>query len=436
MGTPDIHGTYGLFSYYAQDTSAFDGKRIEQLDRKGMVNNKFNAFIMQKLEAAGVPTQFDKLLGDNECLVKKLDMIPVECVVRNYAAGSLVKRLGVEEGMKLNPYTFELFLNAQGVEDPLAHRVGGLSCSLGRRVDAHPADVVDAAHDVVAGGQGRTEVAHRVDPAVGRQGLGLEADEDLEPLAGELSNIIGWVEQLAEVDTEGVKPTSHAITLTNAFREDEQQEHLDREQVLERMRPLLEDPERPKIGQNLKYDIKVLHKYQLSVQGPLFDTMLAHYLLQPELRHNMDYLAETYLQQSMLLNVDGGLLDLTAELNYDPTAGLTSVGEIQLTELQASDIETKQPLMSCERIEIDRFELYLDYGMRIKARSPAVQTFVVQLAGQASYLPTARSVAGGAYGAVPESTEVGPEGGRELVDQTVKLISSLWNEPEKNSGTP
>ena len=54
---------------------------------------------------------FDKLLGDNECLVKKLDMIPVECVVRNYAAGSLVKRLGVEEGMKLNPYTFELFFD-------------------------------------------------------------------------------------------------------------------------------------------------------------------------------------------------------------------------------------------------------------------------------------------------------------------------------------
>jgi hypothetical protein len=72
----------------------------------------------------------------------------------------------------------------------------------------------------------------------------------------------------------------------------------------------------------------------------------------------------------------------------------------------------------------------------IKARSKAVQTFVVQLAGQASYLPTARSVAGGAYGAVPESTEVGPEGGQELVDQTVELINSLWNEPEKNGGTP
>ncbi|WP_251361636.1 phosphoribosylaminoimidazolesuccinocarboxamide synthase, partial [Escherichia coli] len=46
-------------------------------------------FIMQKLEAAGIPTQFDKLLSDTECLVKKLDMIPVECVVRNFAAGSL-----------------------------------------------------------------------------------------------------------------------------------------------------------------------------------------------------------------------------------------------------------------------------------------------------------------------------------------------------------
>ncbi|WP_448123860.1 phosphoribosylaminoimidazolesuccinocarboxamide synthase [Pseudomonas veronii] len=107
-----------LILLFRNDTSAFDGKRIEQLDRKGMVNNKFNAFIMQKLEAAGIPTQFDKLLSDNECLVKKLDMIPVECVVRNYAAGSLVKRLGVEEGLKLNPYTFELFLKDDAKGDP------------------------------------------------------------------------------------------------------------------------------------------------------------------------------------------------------------------------------------------------------------------------------------------------------------------------------
>ncbi|QJP08265.1 phosphoribosylaminoimidazolesuccinocarboxamide synthase [Pseudomonas multiresinivorans] len=107
-----------LVLLFRNDTSAFDGKRIEQLDRKGMVNNKFNAFIMQKLEAAGIPTQFDALLSDNEVLVKKLAMIPVECVVRNYAAGSLVRRLGVEEGLQLIPPTFELFLKNDALGDP------------------------------------------------------------------------------------------------------------------------------------------------------------------------------------------------------------------------------------------------------------------------------------------------------------------------------
>ena len=92
---------------FRNDTSAFDGKKVEQLDRKGRINNLFNAFIMQKLSDAGIPTHFEKLLSDNEALVKKLDMIPLECVVRNLAAGSLVRRLGVEEGKELNPPTFE-----------------------------------------------------------------------------------------------------------------------------------------------------------------------------------------------------------------------------------------------------------------------------------------------------------------------------------------
>ena len=74
------------------------------------------------------------------------------------------------------------------------------------------------------------------------------------------------------------------------------------------------------------------------------------------------------------------------------------------------------------------FELYIDFGVRMKTRSKAVQTFVVQLAGKGSYVPTERSVAGGAYGAIPESTEVGPEGGRELVEQTLELLDALWAE--------
>jgi hypothetical protein len=73
--------------------------------------------------------------------------------------------------------------------------------------------------------------------------------------------------------------------------------------------------------------------------------------------------------------------------------------------------------------------LYLDFGMQIKARSKAVQTFTVQTAdGHYRYLPTERSLAGSAYGAVPESITFGPEGGRELVEATLKLIESLWEE--------
>jgi len=106
---------------FRNDTSAFDGKRIEQLDRKGMVNNKFNAFIMGKLQEAGIPTHFEKLLSDNEVLVKKMEMIPVECVIRNLAAGSLVRRLGVQEGLELNPPTFELFLKNDALGDPMVN---------------------------------------------------------------------------------------------------------------------------------------------------------------------------------------------------------------------------------------------------------------------------------------------------------------------------
>lgn len=110
-----------LVILFRNDTSAFDGKKVEQLERKGMVNNKFNAFIMDKLAAAGIPVHQEKLLSDTESLVKRLTMIPVECVVRNFAAGSLVKRLGVEEGKELNPPTFELFLKNDALGDPMVN---------------------------------------------------------------------------------------------------------------------------------------------------------------------------------------------------------------------------------------------------------------------------------------------------------------------------
>lgn len=108
-----------LILYFRNDTSAFDGERIEQLERKGMVNNKFNAFIMQHLEKEGIATHFLELLADDEVLVRKLDMFPIECVVRNIASGSICKRLGVEDGIDLSPPTFEFFLKNDALHDPM-----------------------------------------------------------------------------------------------------------------------------------------------------------------------------------------------------------------------------------------------------------------------------------------------------------------------------
>ncbi|MCD6350533.1 MAG: hypothetical protein J7M26_00325 [Armatimonadetes bacterium] len=72
------------------------------------------------------------------------------------------------------------------------------------------------------------------------------------------------------------------------------------------------------------------------------------------------------------------------------------------------------------------FELYLDYGIYIKALSPAVQTFLVQLCGVGGYVPSARSVSGGGYGSIPASTLIGPEGGRKLAEETVRMLAELW----------
>lgn len=80
-------------------------------------------------------------------------------------------------------------------------------------------------------------------------------------------------------------------------------------------------------------------------------------------------------------------------------------------------------------IATNAFELFTDYGIQIKARSPALQTFVIQLAGPGSYLPSKRAVQGGGYSAIAESNEVGPAAGQILVDRTIERMNSLWATP-------
>lgn len=108
-----------LILHFRNDASAFNGEKMAQLDRKGKVNNRFNTFIMQKLDQAGIETHFERQLSDDEVLVKRLKMIPVECVVRNYVAGGLMKRLGLPEGLPLIPPTYELFYKDDKLGDPM-----------------------------------------------------------------------------------------------------------------------------------------------------------------------------------------------------------------------------------------------------------------------------------------------------------------------------
>jgi hypothetical protein len=107
------------------------------------------------------------------------------------------------------------------------------------------------------------------------------------------------------------------------------------------------------------------------------------------------------------------IVDRHANQNDKPTHG------IEIHVLRLGDVA----------IATNPFELFLDFGIQIKARSPALQTFVVQLVGIEGYVPTQRAVRGGGYSAIAESNTVGPEGGQVLVDRTVELVKSLWPEP-------
>jgi phosphoribosylaminoimidazole-succinocarboxamide synthase len=92
---------------------------MSALNNKGKVNNQFNAFILDLLAKQGIETHFIETISTHESLVKKLDMFPIECVVRNRATGSLCRRLGVEDGLVLDPPLFEFFLKDDALGDPL-----------------------------------------------------------------------------------------------------------------------------------------------------------------------------------------------------------------------------------------------------------------------------------------------------------------------------
>ena len=109
-----------MIQYFKDDASAFDGKKKGPIVDKGVMNNHMSSRIFEYLEENGVKTHFVKNLNDREMLVKNLDIIPVEVVLRNVAAGSLCKRLGIEEGRVFEEQPIlEFFYKSDPLGDPM-----------------------------------------------------------------------------------------------------------------------------------------------------------------------------------------------------------------------------------------------------------------------------------------------------------------------------
>lgn len=108
-----------LFVEYKDSATAFNGEKKAEIAGKGNLNNRITTLIFEKLQANGIESHFVKQLSENEQLVRKVDIIPIEVVVRNIAAGSLAKRIGVEEGTLLKRPIVELYYKDDELGDPL-----------------------------------------------------------------------------------------------------------------------------------------------------------------------------------------------------------------------------------------------------------------------------------------------------------------------------
>jgi len=113
--------------YYKDDATAFNGEKKGQIEDKGVMNNSITTMLFELLEKNGVKTHFEKKLSDREQLCKRVEIVPLEVIVRNVAAGSMAKRLGLNEGMELKTTVLELSYKNDDLGDPLIndyHAVG------------------------------------------------------------------------------------------------------------------------------------------------------------------------------------------------------------------------------------------------------------------------------------------------------------------------
>jgi phosphoribosylaminoimidazole-succinocarboxamide synthase len=108
-----------VIQYFKDDATAFNAEKKAVIAGKGVLNNRISAHLMTKLESIGIPTHFIRSINMREQLVRKVEIIPIELVVRNIAAGSLVKRLGIPEGTVLFRPLVEFYYKKDSLGDPM-----------------------------------------------------------------------------------------------------------------------------------------------------------------------------------------------------------------------------------------------------------------------------------------------------------------------------
>ncbi|BES64678.1 phosphoribosylaminoimidazolesuccinocarboxamide synthase [Gottschalkiaceae bacterium SANA] len=127
-GNPDE-----VIVFYKDDATAFNGGKKGTITGKGVINNQMSAILFEMLEAKGIPTHMLSVLSEREQLVRSVEIVPLEVIIRNTAAGSMCKRLGIEEGMELLEPIFEICYKNDEFGDPLINDDHAVALGLATR---------------------------------------------------------------------------------------------------------------------------------------------------------------------------------------------------------------------------------------------------------------------------------------------------------------
>ena len=131
---------------YKDDATALDGQKKGTIMGKGAINNRMSNYLMKQLEKDGIPTHYVEELNDRETVVKKVEIVPLEVIIRNISAGSFAKRYGVEEGIVFEEPTFEFSYKNDDLHDPLLNDSHALALKLATKEEID--QIRDMAHHV------------------------------------------------------------------------------------------------------------------------------------------------------------------------------------------------------------------------------------------------------------------------------------------------